>query len=602
MTRHAQHPVQRAARALARQAPDVLVRHAAATASPATLDALAHAASTAPPEHRLDSLVALARAHRVLGRGLRPEGEAGRLFREAAERLGDDRASRRHRDRVVEGLISTQQFALARELDERVPGATERAHLFRQDLVNPFLASDHAPTDVAIEGWLSLVNERHRADGIEPLTLRDTGSTVFDRLAAASTARVDEGPLVSVVMTTYRPDHMVETAVRSMIAQTWQNWELLLVDDASPAEYQDYLQSLADLDERIRVIRCDDNAGVHRRRADGWREAGGDYLTAQDSDDWVHPRRLERQLRHLIEESPIPATMLHTSRMTERGGWVHPGGAWRHAMHSSLLMHRSVWEGLGTLADERRSADAEYRRRIEAAFEQQIPAEPTSAPLTHIRRHDASESAQDFSMMRMHPGYRAYRSAFTAWHGERRGDHAALRYDPRRDAPRFPVPAIVRAAAPPQHDLDVLYVLDPRECERAAPLHRAVVDELAALADRRIRVGVMAALSPHLAHAYESSPADLQALITTGRITEVMLDEAVTVHRLVVRHPEALLGVAHDSPTVHARIVEIVRTGRTERLLPRTLTTRAVRRDALAHLVHAGYRRRRPRAARLLGS
>ncbi|MER3388741.1 MAG: glycosyltransferase family 2 protein [Microcella sp.] len=601
MTRHAL-PAPRAARALAKQAPDLLARHAAATASPVTLAALAHAARTAPPTRALDSIVALARAHRVLGLGLTPEGDAGRLFREAAERMDGDRASRRHRDRVIEGLISTRQIALARELDERVPGTTERAHLFQQDIANPFLEGGTSRADGAVDRWLHIAGERHRADGIEPLTLAETGATVFDRLGATTSARVDAGPLVSVVMTTYRPDHMAETAVRSMIAQTWQNWELVIVDDASPAEFHDHLQALAGLDERIRLIRAHDNAGVHRRRADGWREARGDYLTAQDSDDWVHPRRLERQLQHLIEESPIPVTMLHTSRMTEQGGWVHPGGAWRQPMHSSLLMHRSVWEAVGTLADERRSADAEYRRRIEAAYEQQIPAEPSRAPLTHIRRHDESESALAFSMMRMHPGYRAYRSAFTAWHGERRGDHGALRYDPRQDAPRFPVPAIVRAEAPPQHELDVLYVLDPRACDRAAPLHRAIVLELAALADRGLRVGLLAMLSPHLAHAHEPSPAPLQALITTGRVAEVVLDEAVTVDLLVVRHPEALLGAAPRNPSVRARRVELVRTDRAARLLPRSTVTRMVRRAALASIVHPGHRLRRPRAARLLGS
>jgi len=601
MTRHAL-PANRAARALATQPPDVLVRHASATASPITLAALAHAASSAPPEHSLDSIVALARAHRVLGLDLTPGGDAGRHFREAAERMDCDRASRRHRDRVVEGLISTQQVALARELDERVPGTTERAHLFRQDVANPFLTGDTSPTRDAVEQWLRLVNERHQHDGIEPLTLADTGATVFDRLTTGSSVRVDHGPLISVVMTTYRPDHMVETAVRSMIAQTWQNWELLLVDDASPADYQDHLKSLADLDERIRLMRSDDNAGVHRRRADGWRHARGDYLTAQDSDDWVHPRRLERQLQHLIEESPIPATMLHTSRMTERGGWVHPGGAWRHAMHSSLLMHRSVWEALGTLADERRSADAEYRRRIEAAFGCEIPAEPTRAPLTHIRRHDESESAQVFSMMRMHPGYRAYRSAFTAWHRERRGDHAALRYDPRQDSPRFPVPAIVRAQAPPQHDLDVLYVLDPRACEQSADLHRCVVRELHALVDRGLRVGVMAMLSPHIAHAYLPSPPDLQELINGGTVVEVMPDEEGHTDRLVVRHPEALLGAAPRQPTVRTRSVELVRTGRAQRLLPAAAQSRRAQLEAVSWIAHPGYRLRRPRAGRLLGS
>ena len=94
----------------------------------------------------------------------------------------------------------------------------------------------------------------------------------------------------------------------------------------------------------------------------------------------------------------------------------------------------------------------------------------------------------------------------------------------------------------------------------------------------------------------------MQALITSGRIAEVMHDEVVTVDRLVVRHPEALLGTALRNPTVHARRVELVRAGPAERLLPRAVTSRAVRRDALAHLVHPGYRLRRPRATRLLGS
>jgi hypothetical protein len=164
------------------------------------------------------------------------------------------------------------------------------------------------------------------------------------------------------------------------------------------------------------------------------------------------------------------------------------------------------------------------------------------------------------------------------------------------------VPAIVRAEAPPQHDLDVLYVLDLRACDRAAALHRAVTTELAALADRGLRVGVMAMLSPHLAHAHEPTPVQLQALISTGRVTEVMLDEVVRVDRLIVRHPEALLGAAPRTPTVRARRVEMVRTGRSERLLPRGATTRAVLRQALAHLVHPGFRLRRARAARLLGS
>lgn len=601
MTRHAPR-APRAARALALQPGDLLTRHAAATGSPLSLAALRHAAEAAPPDRRLDSLVAHARACRVLSIGLTAQGEAGRLFRQAAELVGDDRASRRHRDRIVEGLISTGQFELARELDSRVPGSTERAQLFRHDLANPFITSDSTPNAEQVEAWLELFSTRHRDDGIEPLSLRPEGRTVFDRLTASSADRVQHGPVISVVMTTYRPDHMVETAVRSVIAQTWQNWELLLVDDASPPDFDDCLQHLAALDERIRVIRHEVNGGVHRRRADGWRHASGEYLTSLDSDDWVHPRRLERQVRHLIDESPIPASMLHTSRLTELGGWVQPTGAWRHAINSSLMLHRDVARSLGTLADERHSADGEFRRRIEALYGLPIPAEPTRAPLLHFRYRADSASAEDFSMMRLHPGFRAYRSAYAAWHRERLGDAAALRYDPRENAERFPVPAVVSVTAPPSHDLDVLYVLDPRQCETAASLHGAVVRELTALARGARRVGFMAALSPHLGDPSMVSPHELQLLVNSGAVVEVMLGERVTADRVVVRHPEALVGVAGRAPTVTARRVELVQTSRAEHLLPHAVITSAVVRDGLESLVHSGYSTRRVRPGRLLGS
>ncbi|MBO4872264.1 MAG: glycosyltransferase family 2 protein [Lachnospiraceae bacterium] len=95
-------------------------------------------------------------------------------------------------------------------------------------------------------------------------------------------------PLISVIMPVYQTSAYLEEAVRSVQAQTWENWELLLIDDGSTDGSAELCDALARKDRRIRVFH-QANGGVSRARNRGLEEARGSYYSFTDSDDALDP-------------------------------------------------------------------------------------------------------------------------------------------------------------------------------------------------------------------------------------------------------------------------------------------------------------------------
>lgn len=98
--------------------------------------------------------------------------------------------------------------------------------------------------------------------------------------------------LISVVVPVYNAAAYLDDCVRSILAQTWQNWELLLVDDGSPDACPALCDHWAAQDPRIRVLHKP-NGGVSSARNAGIDAAQGDYLAFVDADDWVEPAYLQ---------------------------------------------------------------------------------------------------------------------------------------------------------------------------------------------------------------------------------------------------------------------------------------------------------------------
>lgn len=102
-------------------------------------------------------------------------------------------------------------------------------------------------------------------------------------------------PLVSIILPTFNRADVIGRAIASVRAQTLRDWELLIIDDGSTDGTAD---SLTGIDDRIRILR-QANAGAYVARNFGLREARGQYITFQDSDDEWAPHFLEMTVAFL---------------------------------------------------------------------------------------------------------------------------------------------------------------------------------------------------------------------------------------------------------------------------------------------------------------
>lgn len=105
--------------------------------------------------------------------------------------------------------------------------------------------------------------------------------------------------MVSVVLPTFNRADTVGRAVRSVLAQTFTDFELIIIDDGSTDDTEAVLTAFTD--PRMRVIRSMINRGVSAARNAGIRESRGQFLAFQDSDDSWRPQKLERQVERLIQ-------------------------------------------------------------------------------------------------------------------------------------------------------------------------------------------------------------------------------------------------------------------------------------------------------------
>lgn len=106
---------------------------------------------------------------------------------------------------------------------------------------------------------------------------------------------------VSIIMSSYNSHSTVTRAINSVIKQTYSNWELIVVDDASTDDSLQLVRSKAEEDGRIKVIQHKDNQGAGVSRRDGILVASGDYTTFLDSDDTLVEKALEILVANAIK-------------------------------------------------------------------------------------------------------------------------------------------------------------------------------------------------------------------------------------------------------------------------------------------------------------
>ena len=105
-------------------------------------------------------------------------------------------------------------------------------------------------------------------------------------------------------MPVYNVEHCLQNTVNSVLAQTYEHWELILVDDRGPDNSGALCDTIAAADARVKVIHKEQNEGVGYARNTGLAAADGAYVFYMDSDDWIEPHTLQTVAAYL-EENPV---------------------------------------------------------------------------------------------------------------------------------------------------------------------------------------------------------------------------------------------------------------------------------------------------------
>lgn len=146
-------------------------------------------------------------------------------------------------------------------------------------------------------------------------------------------------PLVSILMPVYNVKSFLDFAVRSVFAQTYDNWELIVIDDASTDGSIDFLGCIDD--SRIIVLRNESNLGLPKSVNRAIDNATGDYMARFDGDDMLVPERLERQLAFAEAH---PYIDMHGTGSFSTGVDLELLMVWRPPTNHVEITRRPAWD------------------------------------------------------------------------------------------------------------------------------------------------------------------------------------------------------------------------------------------------------------------
>lgn len=130
-------------------------------------------------------------------------------------------------------------------------------------------------------------------------------------------------PLVSIIVPTYNRAHTLGRTLSSILAQTYDRFEIIVVDDGSTDDTTSLLQNFTD--NRIRVIKHEVNKGVSAAKNTGLNNISGEWFTILDSDDEILPEALETMMNIPLEKDPAVTALLCNCTDTSTGEFSGKG-------------------------------------------------------------------------------------------------------------------------------------------------------------------------------------------------------------------------------------------------------------------------------------
>jgi glycosyltransferase involved in cell wall biosynthesis len=133
---------------------------------------------------------------------------------------------------------------------------------------------------------------------------------------------MNTSPLISVCLAVYNTEKYIAQAVESILNQTFEDFEFLIIDDGSTDKSPEILQSYAEQDQRIRFYHRE-NQGISKTRNQMLKQARGKFIAVMDADDIAYPERFEHQVKFLKNNPDVVCVGGAFEFIDEEGRFLH---------------------------------------------------------------------------------------------------------------------------------------------------------------------------------------------------------------------------------------------------------------------------------------
>ncbi|TFJ91566.1 glycosyltransferase family 2 protein [Lentibacillus salicampi] len=380
----------------------------------------------------------------------------------------------------------------------------------------------------------------------DPVSYDDLQTKPLDR-------KIKSGPKVSVILPAYNAEDGISTAIESILSQTWQNLELLVVDDCSSDNTKEVIRDYMTKDSRISLLSTPKNSGPYIARNIALKAATGEFVTINDSDDWSHAEKIETQAKHLQNNKKVIANTSEHARLTEELKLYRRGtpGKYIFSNMSSIMFRRKpVLKKVGYWDSVRFAADGEFKRRLVKVFGKSRYVDLKSGPLSLPRQSIASLTGSSAF------GYNGY------FKGVRKEYVDSLEYHhSRADSLYYPFPETERPFPVPEpmwpkreekpsgrRFFDIVIAADFTKIDESEKTLR----EMKALMAENRRVGLIQIYHYDLAEDHEVSPL-IRDLMDQNKLQMIVYGEKIDADMLVVTNPTVMEDWQQYIPDVAAR-------------------------------------------------
>ncbi|MCT8498561.1 glycosyltransferase [Chromohalobacter canadensis] len=300
------------------------------------------------------------------------------------------------------------------------------------------------------EQWVGCVNSFLYAFSLSGVSLAgNSEQDLFNRILAEPDQYIERGPLVSIIMPAYNAETTLEFSVKSILAQSWKEIELIIVDDFSTDNTWVIANKLANEDSRIKLLRNACNVGPYVSKNRALPLVQGDYLTGHDADDWAHPERIEKHVQLMLDDIDVKASVTKMVRISREGGFPHVSkknqwtsdGLSRTAFISCMFEAKFFRDKIGHWDTVKFGADSEIIARAKILLDDNfkvynLPSMfclDSELGLTNDPKLGLSTPTG------LSPVRKAYANSWRSWHSSLNGDKAWM-----------PFPNTLKAYSPPE--------------------------------------------------------------------------------------------------------------------------------------------------------